>query len=471
MMKKSLLKNKKILFIGGANGKDDWMMSISKELERRQGITSFYLGILPGSKEYFLREGIPEDRVYSVWYVNQKKIVKPDINFIRRSETKYNFKLWDIWQITAPRKKFYLNSKSNTILCWAEYLVREMENLVKNVKPDYVVMYAVVGYNMVIMHNVLKENGVEILMLVNARIPARFTFNNNLEDKWPLLIEEYNKIKKRKLLEKEIKFAENFFNNFRDNPFKPDDSARPKVPLSKKIEKYKLYLQIFKYRKKLPDLRQFMWPVLDKLKDMSGIFEMPVKGEKYVFYPLHINPEASTSLFGKWYVNQLDLIEKISKSLPCDYKLYAKEHVFAYSSRPSWYYKEIKKFPNVRLISPHTNTLDLIKNSSLVLTITSTVGWESILLQKPVLVFGDVYYNIFDGIIKIKEISQLPNLIENNLNKKIDKNEIFKFIIALFNSTFEGIGTDPGDNFAALESKNVSLLVDGIEKYIDHIKK
>ena len=192
-------------------------------------------------------------------------------------------------------------------------------------------------------------------------------------------------------------------------------------------------------------------------------------GEKFAYFPLHVNPEASTSFYGRWFVNQLALIENIARSLPCDYKLYVKEHPYNYSSRPLYFRREIKKFPNVRLISPHANAVDIIKSCDLVLTITGTAGWEAIMLQKPIITFGDAYYNLFEEVIRSKDLRELPSIIDQKIGTTNDKIKTLKFINAVFNSTFKGMGVMPGNCGKSLEAQNISLIVDGIEKYLKRV--
>src|SRR5690606_12929500 len=57
------------------------------------------------------------------------------------------------------------------------------------------------------------------------------------------------------------------------------------------------------------------------------LFEKPVPGERYVLFPIHFQPEASTLVRGPYYLDQASLIEDIAKSLPVGYRLYVKEHM------------------------------------------------------------------------------------------------------------------------------------------------
>lgn len=454
------------------------MLALAKELEKKHGVEASFLVIGKGKDLLYKNEGISTEKIFFIDFNdylpiesisnNSETSFSPDIEFVRAAEEKYGFKSWDIWQITAPRRKERLKFTPEKVLYWVEYFVRKMEKIIESTKFDYFVSLGTSSFASVIICSTLRKNRILQLDIVNARVPKRFTFNNNFEDRWPLLVKEYQEIKGRNLTKEETEIAENFINHFRENPCKPDDSAKVKVSASQKIKKYMGHLKTLRYRKQLPDLRQYLWPITDKLLDMGGIFDMPESGERYVYYPLHKDPEASTSLYGKWYVNQLALIENISRSLPCGYKLYVKEHTFCYSSRPRYFHKWIKKFPNIRLISPRANSIELIKNSSLVLTITGTSGWEAILLQKPVITFGNIYYNIFDEVLNIKEIETLPQVIKEKLDQKTDKTKTLKFVAAIHKASFQGTGALPGDcQMRSLEPANISLLVEGMEQYLN----
>jgi len=115
--------------------------------------------------------------------------------------------------------------------------------------------------------------------------------------------------------------------------------------------------------------------------------------ERYVLYPIHFQPEASTLVQAPYYLDQAVLIEDISKSLPVGYQLYVKEHVSNRGRRPLAFYKRLRETFGVRLLGPYEDTWTLIRDAAAVAVITGTVGWEGLLFGKPVVTFGDVFYN------------------------------------------------------------------------------
>ncbi|MDP2709096.1 MAG: hypothetical protein Q8O93_03560 [bacterium] len=147
----------------------------------------------------------------------------------------------------------------------------------------------------------------------------------------------------------------------------------------------------------------------------SNLYDKPDFKENYGFYPLHYEPEVGVSLYAPNWTDQVNLVRQIAKSLPIDYRLYVKEHPAMVGYRPKAYYKELKKIPNIKLIEPNIPSYDLVKNADIVFVIASTAGWEAILLQKPLVTFGDVFYNKLSTVKKCDNIAELPYLIKTQL--------------------------------------------------------
>ena len=77
------------------------------------------------------------------------------------------------------------------------------------------------------------------------------------------------------------------------------------------------------------------------------------------------------------------------------------------------------------------DTRKLIEGSSLVITINSTVGIESLLYYKPVITLGKAFYNI-DGIAYHSDnFNNLDTLIENALSTPVNRDLINKFLYHL----------------------------------------
>lgn len=161
--------------------------------------------------------------------------------------------------------------------------------------------------------------------------------------------------------------------------------------------------------------------------------------EPYIYYPLHLNPEASTMILAPNFVNQLTVVEALAKNIPLTHKLYVKEHPSMIGRRPHGFYETIKKYPNVRLISSAENSLNLTRYADLVTVITGTAGWEAILMGKPVLTFGESYYTALGASQKCSDLDLLGDQIHRLIFDKTDQVEesrILLFLTALFECSF-----------------------------------
>jgi len=151
--------------------------------------------------------------------------------------------------------------------------------------------------------------------------------------------------------------------------------------------------------------------------------------------------------------------------MPPGYTLYVKENKTQMGSRSFHFLEEIRKIPNVKFISPKEDTFKLIENCSLLVTITGTAGFEAILFNKPVITFGDVYFNEYSHTTKIRDLDLLSKTIRDKIfnKEKSPERDIQLFVQAILNSSYEGLIRAPADcNNYSLKKDNVKLLAKGV---------
>ena len=140
-----------------------------------------------------------------------------------------------------------------------------------------------------------------------------------------------------------------------------------------------------------------------------------------------------------FYVDQLEVIRSIAKSLPVNYKLYVKDHPLQGNSgwKSTTYYKQILELPNVELLHASIPHDEILKNCSMTITITGSAGLESIFSQKPVIVFGNTIYSEISSVQKINNIEDLPAKIKSGLNSTVSISELNQFVDFLEENSFE----------------------------------
>lgn len=268
--------------------------------------------------------------------------------------------------------------------------------------------------------------------------------------------------------QEEIKEAKDFLEDFRKHDVAPAYMAvtgkKPKFRL--KYLLLPLYRVVKSFDKNLTDPYSYMYyegykTVTDQLKfylryqRCKRYYHKADYSKKFVYFPLHYEPEASTLVCALKYEKQIMYIDSWAKSLPADTMLYVKEHYAVLGHREMTLYKELKKYPNVVMIDPWESSRKLIENAVAVTTLTGTAGWEAMLLQKPVFLGGNVYFDNAPGIIKIDDIYGNYLLLMSTW-KKPDDEDIIKYLCACFRAYH------PGIDWYADSDENISLVVDGL---------
>jgi hypothetical protein len=193
-------------------------------------------------------------------------------------------------------------------------------------------------------------------------------------------------------------------------------------------------LSVFKNELRLLINRNLRYNFLNRI----SISNIPTN-EKFIYFTLHSEPERALLFPAPFYMNQLSVIQNISKSIPIGYKLYVKEHptqrIFGWREK-NWY-KELTRFPNVKIIHPNVSNEELLKKCSLVISIGGTAGLEGSFFNKPSIVFADVIYSMIKSVIKIENVSELPKIIRSSLKIQVDINDLNKYIQTIENISFQ----------------------------------
>ncbi|MCR4743949.1 MAG: hypothetical protein K5894_01815 [Lachnospiraceae bacterium] len=172
------------------------------------------------------------------------------------------------------------------------------------------------------------------------------------------------------------------------------------------------------YAPSKPYLKHYWDTMMRKRKFLvpdNGYFEPPVEGETYVYMPLHLIPESSVFVKASFYVDELNLIEQISKALPVGWKLYVKEHQAMLGERDPEFYKRAAEIANVRVVqvNHYQDPKPWIVKAKGVITITGTAAYEAALMGKKSIVFGDVPFSLIDGITRVRSFEDLGAAIRD----------------------------------------------------------
>lgn len=451
--------------------------AIALELKNEYGIKEFCGYIFTRRAEQFVNA--QKDIQYTNLLLdenlhNQYKEEKLDIEYLKKLEAEYGMP--NLWQCLAIDRTIMMNHPPEDYLISPtppytheemlkilQIYFRNIINFFKKERPDFIVGVNVSCIGNTTIYYVAQKMGIKYYTVETGKIDNRVTFSENY--KTLSGVEKIiNNIKKNNYKSPFRKEAESHLEKFRKNPAPPSFAAEEKdkkflerlstIPFRFfRVLKFTLK-STYKYFKN-PHKSDYVlenpaYALMNKFKrkarrfrNLKPLYDEPNWNEDFAYFPLHFEPEITTLLYSPFYTNQITLLTQIAKSLPVHFKLYVKEHPSMLEYRPIEYYKELKKIPNLKLLDPKTNSLDLIEKSKIVTTIAGTAGFEAALLKKPIISFGDIFYNNLSFVKRCREIEDMPNIIKQQLeNFQYDNEEVINFLSAIFEDTLPFDFTD-----------------------------
>jgi hypothetical protein len=175
---------------------------------------------------------------------------------------------------------------------------------------------------------------------------------------------------------------------------------------------------------------------------------------KYIYLPLHKEPEIALNYQAIDWHNQKNTIAQLSAHLPHGYRLLVREHRFNVGRRPTNYLISIKRYPGVTLVHPLDPQFKYISNADLVVTENGSSGWEGILLGSPVIALSKNFYDPTGISHKLSDSSKLGESILSvlrNEQQPIDSAYLRKLAL-LYDAEAEAVIADDGsDNQRSLD--------------------
>jgi hypothetical protein len=172
--------------------------------------------------------------------------------------------------------------------------------------------------------------------------------------------------------------------------------------------------------------------------------ELPSAGtwSPFVFFPLHMQPEASLDIKGAPYTNQIEVVRALARTLPLSHSLLVKEHGIAMTRRPRTFYRDLVAIPGVRLIHPSADSFALTRCAALTVTITGTAAYEAALLGCPAATVAPVF---FDRIVDFPRFDPYRDRLDEALERRgrrCSEDELVAFLAHVLANSFPGIVGD-----------------------------
>jgi len=275
-----------------------------------------------------------------------------------------------------------------------------------------------------IIYDLCRMNKIPAIILKQTQIHGVFTIFSSWEKFRPSIKARYCHY----LKQKEVNLSTNFAREYQKQT---GQDAPPfymkKTGLSRRVARYlKTIINERRWGHRLKfGSRQALTGlnIAFRTRHLMGYYERIATradfSKKYIYLPLHLQPEMTTSPCAGVFADQSLMIELLASVLPRNYYLYVKENPKQTTlMRSRQYYQRIKKLKRVVLISRKENTFNLINHSTAVATATGTAGWESLFRGKSVIMFGYDFYQYAPGVIKVESLEDAKRAIEFIQNQK-----------------------------------------------------
>ncbi|MDB2469172.1 capsular biosynthesis protein [Alphaproteobacteria bacterium] len=156
----------------------------------------------------------------------------------------------------------------------------------------------------------------------------------------------------------------------------------------------------------------------------------------FIYYALSFEPERTTNPDGGDFHDQAIALAKLRELAPSNVSIVVKEHPTQFyrigrgtKGRSPIFYNFLNNIEGVTLVGDEVDSLELIRKSIFVASISGTVAFESAIMGTPTLIFGDAWYrgcpNIFTWNSKttydeIRDYKCLPpgSIIDFLINQK-----------------------------------------------------
>lgn len=316
----------------------------------------------------------------------------------------------------------------------AQIYYRFFSNLIEKKKTEVVVFSSPPHFGVdFLLYLAAKKHGVDTVFCYQTLFPNRFFVCRSIED-----------------------FG--IFNEYAQN------TPLEHIAIERSHKKNLFYMKSIKHRPErallsaVNDFRRNVLRSSSKPMSMSGIIEKYREtrdwnqntkklttaqvdfNAKFVYFPLQLQPEMTTSTLGSDYSDQLSAIEVINDMIPDDWFIYVKENPKqTHRQRGDTFMRRLHSIAKVKYLERSVNTYELLERSQFAATVTGTVGWESISGGKPALVFGRPWYVSLPGIVPYRMRLKVTDV----LNHTFSHEEVEGRLSELLSKGFHGV-IDPG---------------------------
>jgi capsular polysaccharide export protein len=179
----------------------------------------------------------------------------------------------------------------------------------------------------------------------------------------------------------------------------------------------------------------------------------------YIFIPFQVNDDTQVKYNTPNIDDMEDMLERIYEAIkktPSNYDIVVKEHPHAKRS-----YRDLKqRYQDIFWLQKSFPIEKVVKNSSLVITLNSSVGFQALAKYKPVVTLGYAFYDNHPYVTSCTDLENLSQNIQHSIDQRIDENIVDDYV----SSFRDGIFIDAKEKY---DKHTVNYLICALEYVSD----
>ncbi len=180
-----------------------------------------------------------------------------------------------------------------------------------------------------------------------------------------------------------------------------------------------------------------------------------------VLYPLHDERDFQVALRERHAVPQEHLLLYLSSTLPPGHRLFVKPHPQHQADHHPLLWRRLRARPNVTFLPPDQPASEAIDAADVVLTLASSLGFEALLRETPVVVYGRPFYSRRGLTVDVEDPRALAPAIRDAVGTIPDPAGLDALIALMHRSSWAGRFT-PLD----LAPANLERLQDALQEVL-----
>lgn len=151
----------------------------------------------------------------------------------------------------------------------------------------------------------------------------------------------------------------------------------------------------------------------------------------HVLMPLHLEPELALLAYAPEFYDQVAVARQVAQALPWDHSLAIREHPVVAGQRPLRHYYDMSRIPNAHFSDVKVSGKDAISASEGVVTITGSAALEAVILGKPAVVLGNVWFDACNSILSAPTPARLPDVLNGLGDPSPEEGDVESFVGAI----------------------------------------